>query len=259
MTLPPLIVFTDLDGTLLDHETYSHSAALPALERLKSLRIPVVLASSKTAAEIAPIRQQMGFADAPAIVENGAGLLNPGQNSLGDSTDYAQIRAALDSLPENLRAPFRGFGDLGIGGVAQATGLSPENASLACLRQFSEPGLWSGRPKDRTAFINALAKQGISAREGGRFLTFSLGSTKADRMAEIADSFGAPPSVALGDAPNDVEMLQAATYGVIIANPHRQPLPNLRGEETGQIRRTNLPGPEGWNAAINEILNELGL
>ena len=33
-----LIVFTDLDGTLLDHETYSHAAALPALKPSEAAR-----------------------------------------------------------------------------------------------------------------------------------------------------------------------------------------------------------------------------
>lgn len=31
---PPLLVFTDLDGTLLDHESYDWSPARPALNRL---------------------------------------------------------------------------------------------------------------------------------------------------------------------------------------------------------------------------------
>ena len=68
---PPLIVFTDLDGTLLDHETYSLEPARPALDRLASEGIPLILASSKTAAEIDRLRAEIGCADFPAIVENG--------------------------------------------------------------------------------------------------------------------------------------------------------------------------------------------
>jgi len=43
-----MIIFTDLDGTLLNHKSYDYKAVLPLLERLKSLDIPVVLNSSKT-------------------------------------------------------------------------------------------------------------------------------------------------------------------------------------------------------------------
>ena len=85
----PLIVFSDLDGTLLDHETYSWAAAEPALAALRAQGIPLVLASSKTALEIAPLRAAMGFSHCPAIVENGAGLLAAGadpQARSGQST-----------------------------------------------------------------------------------------------------------------------------------------------------------------------------
>jgi len=33
------LIFTDLDGTLLDHETYSFGPALPALNLIKEKRI----------------------------------------------------------------------------------------------------------------------------------------------------------------------------------------------------------------------------
>lgn len=52
-----LLIFTDLDGTLLDHESYDFTPARPMLARLAAMRAPVVLASSKTAAEIAEWQQ----------------------------------------------------------------------------------------------------------------------------------------------------------------------------------------------------------
>ena len=52
MAKPRLIIFSDLDGTLLDHNNYDWSAAKPAMERLSASDIPVVLNSSKTISEI---------------------------------------------------------------------------------------------------------------------------------------------------------------------------------------------------------------
>jgi len=50
MTNPPaLVVFSDLNGTLLDHETYDWTPAKPALDRLARQGCPVILSSSKTA------------------------------------------------------------------------------------------------------------------------------------------------------------------------------------------------------------------
>ena len=46
-----MVIFTDLDGTLLDHENYSFRMALPALDLLRRRGVPVVPVSSKTAPE----------------------------------------------------------------------------------------------------------------------------------------------------------------------------------------------------------------
>lgn len=251
-----LLVFTDLDGTLLDHGSYSYAPAMPALSRLKRLSVPLVLASSKTAAEISVLHAELGLGDAPGIVENGAGLYRPGL-AAADHDDYDRLRAALDGLPAQLRAQYVGFGDMSVGEVADVTGLPAASAELAKARQFSEPGQWLGDEAGQADFLAALEEQGIKARRGGRFLTLSFGATKADRMSEITAERGADITIALGDAPNDVEMLQTATHGVIIKNDHGAALPALPGEATGHIHRTDAPGPTGWNRAVNHLLDEL--
>lgn len=251
-----LVVYSDLDGTLLDHDTYSWVLAQPALDRLARLHVPVVLASSKTAGEIRHLQARMGLERYPAIVENGAGVLEAAHVQANNTHIYTQIRAALDSLPADLRAGFVGFGDMTEGEVARLTGLSATAARLACARQFSEPGLWTGSTEHRRAFLSELAKQHIFAREGGRFMTLSFGSTKKDRMDEINACFRPKKTIALGDAPNDVEMLEHADFGVIVANTHRAALPALHGEDSGRILRTQEPGPAGWNRAMNRFLDQ---
>lgn len=256
MTKAPLIVFTDLDGTLLDHETYSHAAARPALDRLRDLGIPVILASSKTAAEIAPLRAEIGLSDYPAIVENGAGILPPGASAeTGEAPDYARIRAALDRIPGDVRRHFRGFADMSVDEVARSTGLPPERARLAKCRRHSEPGAWSGSDTERAEFERRLTDHGIAARYGGRYLTLSHGRTKADRMDEIAAAYGNPPRIALGDAPNDLEMLLAADFPVLIRNPHASPLPPLPKNQADRIRKSTKTGPSAWNDAVVSLLS----
>ncbi|WP_051371748.1 HAD hydrolase family protein [Leisingera aquimarina] len=88
----PLLLFSDLDGTLLSHENYSWEPARPALTALKRAGAGVILATSKTAAEVAPLRQSMGLGRWPAIVENGAGLLGAGCPS---SNDIKQLAALI--------------------------------------------------------------------------------------------------------------------------------------------------------------------
>lgn len=248
-------MFTDLDGTLLGHDDYSYAPARPALQALAARDVPLVLASSKTAAEIAPLHDALELGAVPAIVENGAAVFWPGRSGETDA-DYRRLRAALDRLPPALRKWFVGFGDMSVGEIARSTGLSPDAAARARQRQHSEPGLWTAGPDAARDFLAALGEQGIVARQGGRFLTLSHGATKADRLAEIAAALGAETSLALGDAPNDVEMLEAADFGVIVRNDHGPGIGPLAGEKTGRIHRTHAPGPAGWNEAVLAFLEQ---
>lgn len=246
-----LLIFTDLDGTLLDHESYGFAPARPVLDWLARRQVPVILASSKTAAEIADWQRRLGLAHWPAIVENGAALAGGGF----DDSAWRRLRAALARLD----APFRGFGDMTVAEVAALTGLAPDAARRARQREHSEPGLWTGSEGELAAFTAALAAEGITARRGGRFLTLSFGGTKAGQMAALAARFRPGLTVALGDAPNDAEMLTAADRGIIVANPHGPGLPPLPGEPDGRIRRTRAAGPAGWAEGLGALLIGQGL
>ena len=257
-----LIVFTDLDGTLLDHETYSHAEAEPALDRLRALGIPLILASSKTAAELVPLRQELGFAHCEAIIENGSGILEPDGANQPAEDRYGAIRQALGELPAGLRRQFQGFGDCSAAEVAARTGLTVAQAAKAKERRFSEPGLWLGSEAGRREFVTAINARGLSALQGGRFMTLSFGGNKAERMLEIVRRRSAasrkPFSVALGDADNDLAMIRRADLGVIIPNPAHAGIPRLDEEADGRVIRAAAPGPKGWNGIIVALLNDAG-
>ena len=96
-----LLVFSDLDGTLLDHVDYSFEAAQPALNALKGQGAKLILASSKTADEIEDLRSKMGFSHCPAIVENGGGILPPNGEASARSDDsvYLELLTRLGACP----------------------------------------------------------------------------------------------------------------------------------------------------------------
>lgn len=253
-----IIVFSDLDGTLLDHETYSFAPARPALELLQAKNIPLVLASSKTAAEIAPLRAQMGFSHCPAIVENGAGVLEPNATADQIKSRYRDIIDAINQVPNDLRQYFKGFADWSTEEVSKITGLSHHDAASAKNRDFSEPGLWSGNEDQWHFFKELSAEKGLIAQQGGRFRTLSFGGNKADRVLELKKSLASKDhptfAIALGDAGNDIAMLEAADLGIIIKNSSHKGIPTLKGESAGKIIRTSDEGPTGWNASLLEIL-----
>ena len=255
----PLLVFSDLDGTLIDHHSYDWSPAGPALAALKDIGAGVVLASSKTAAEIDVLRRDMGLEDWPAIVENGAGVLPARAAPQTEVVQYQAVRATLADVSSALRQHFTGFGDMTPRQVADATGLAHESAILAQTRAFSEPGLWRGTEAGKEAFLAELAAHGIHAQQGGRFLTLSFGATKADQVRVLTQQYAPKTTIALGDAPNDIGMIEACDWGVVIANPTRPPLPTLDGEAEGWIMRTQGAGPAAWNSAMLDALARLDL
>ncbi|RKE85118.1 HAD-IIB family hydrolase [Rhizobium sp. AG855] len=256
------LVFSDLDGTLLDHDSYSFEAARPALDLLKARGIPLILASSKTEAEMRPIADAIGISH-PMIVENGAGVVGLGAGSgstdLHSSSPYSHLRSFLRELPKELGACFEGFGDLDVARVSQETGLPLPAAERARQRHFSEPGRFTGTEAQREAFIGLLDAQGYTAVQGGRFFTLMPKTSKAERMGQVIAHYRQETSepvrtVALGDAPNDLAMLEAADCGIIIANPAHAPLPVTPRERQGFILRSLQTGPEGWNIMIHQLV-----
>jgi len=253
-----LIIFSDLDGTLLDHRSYSHAEAAPALGQLRELGVPLVLASSKTAAEIIPLRDELGFAHCEAIVENGSGILEGNTADNEPEGTYQRIQQVLAALPSRLRSQYQGFADWTAEQVSQRTGLPVSDAENARKRRFSEPGVWLGSEEEKAEFIAAISASDLIAQQGGRFLTLSFGGNKAERMMEIADRYSRygqkPFIVALGDATNDLAMIEQADLGVIIPNPAHAGIPRLAGEATGRIIRAPFAGPKGWNEVITSVL-----
>ena len=75
-TTRKLVIFTDLDGTLLDRNTYSFEPAQSTLHLIKQKNIPLVLSSSKTRAEIEFYRRRLEN-DHPFISENGGAVFIP--------------------------------------------------------------------------------------------------------------------------------------------------------------------------------------
>ncbi len=250
---PKALVFSDLDGTLLDHRTYSWRAANAALTRMRFEGVGLILATSKTASEVVSLREEIGFADYPAIVENGGGILPASGTALPTESSYKKLRDILSRLPSG----FVGFGDMTFQQVSELSGLKPEIAVKARDRAFSEPGIWTGPSTGLSEFITSAKDAGLLVQQGGRFLTLSFGGTKADRVEELIKTLSPDTTIALGDAPNDIEMLMRTDYGVIVANSAGPTIPRLPGEKTGRIRRTIREGPEGWSEAILEFLDAM--
>jgi mannosyl-3-phosphoglycerate phosphatase len=243
-----MIVFTDLDGALLDRDTYSYAPAAPALAHLRGLGIPVVLVTSKTRAEVEALRTRMGNTD-PFIVENGAAVIIPGAPDMVFGLTSAAAREALRRAADLAGVRVRGFGEMPLTEIRERTGLSPEIAALAAEREYGEPFvLLEGEVAPLEA---ALAALGFQMTRGGRFFHVLGGCDKARAVAALIAARGDSDTVGLGDAPNDVGFLRLVRRAVILPSVHLEAMRAALPAATVAFE----PGPAGWNRAILDLFS----
>ncbi len=251
-----LLIFSDLDGSLMEHETYSVEPAKPALAEIKKRAIPLILNSSKTAVEINAIQQLHGFTGA-FICENGAALYEHSQaKPISFGQPSKQWLPQLHALRETKKLKFAGFSDWSPAEISSLTGLNLEQAAQAKQREYSEPILWRDSTTAKTEFLEELKRHELQLLEGGRFFSIQSRYDKSDAMKWLTEKH-APHSdevitVALGDSPNDMAMLNTADIAVIIKSAKSD---QIHCPDAEKIIRTIKPGPAGWNDAILEILS----
>lgn len=270
---PPWVVFTDLDGTLLDARTYEVGPARRGLELLAARGIPVVFCSSKTAAEQRPLRDELGLTRVPFIVENGSAVLVPESSGLPVTAGpfrplgrgewgcvlgrpAVAVRDGIGRAAAAAGLKLTGYHDLSVRAVAELTGLSEQAAEWAREREYSET-LVDALPSNAWLKLDALlAAEGLCRRHGGRFHTVT--GTAADKGAAVRvvlELFakagrGLPSTAGLGDSANDEGMLMAVDRPFLLA---REDGTWARMERPG-LRRMVRPGPSGWQDAVVELL-----
>jgi mannosyl-3-phosphoglycerate phosphatase len=251
------LVFTDLDGTLLDHHSYDHRDAVAALQRLRERRIPVIPVSSKTHAELEVLAQALHL-EGPLIGENGAVIVYPGEEPQIAPPGYLQIRDFLVDSRSNPEYQTLGFGDMSVDDVMTSTGLDRDMARLARRRLGSEAFLWHGSETGLNLFRQEIVDAGLRLLTGGRFHHLLGDTDKGKAVGYVAkhlerNGYAVSKTLGLGDSDNDREMLLAVDIPIIV---RKHDGTHITLEQRPDAIITNRPGPAGWNEAIQYLLKK---
>ena len=252
----PTVVVTDLDGTLLDHDTYQAGPAADAVTALQDAGVMVVCCSAKTRTEQQVHRRQLGI-DGPYIVENGAAVRGDDGVALKVlGLAYADVRARLARAARRLGVTVHGFADMSLAELAERTNLSHDAARLAKAREHTEAFVVAGDEPDRDALTAALAGVGLKLQRGARFWT--AGGVHDKGMAVgwlrewLSRDLGERPRLyGLGDSYNDTAMLAAVDVPFLVQRPDG----TWADLPVDALERLDGIGPAGWCAGADRILS----
>ncbi|MFZ5571009.1 MAG: HAD-IIB family hydrolase [Thermodesulfobacteriota bacterium] len=265
-----LVIFTDLDGTLLNHADYSFVDALPALELIKRSNIPLIFCTSKTRSEVEELRGILEL-DEPFIVENGGGVFFPeeyrgfdipeskarnGYRRIMLGAPYPLARIVVEHVRQH--SSLQGFNDMEAEEIAEETGLSVDQAVLAKQREFSEPLLLNDTTRKHDLFTSARAA-GLRVIRGGRFHhLIDEHNDKGVAVKLTATIFQRHFSekiltIGLGDSPNDLPLLRSVDIPVLIPHPDG----TYEAFNLSRLIKAPYHGSKGWNAVMLALLPEL--
>ena len=274
-SLPHYVVFVDLDGTLLDTGTVSWEAAAPALQALRTYGIPLILVSSKTRAELEPLRRRLQHQD-PFIAENGAAVFVPqglftfplervrtkaSYDVIELGMPYHMLRDVLKQIEDAVETPLHGFGDLSVDDIIEVTGLSRADATLAKMREYDEPFLLEGPQTLVEEVCRQIVTRGLRWTKAGGLFHLTGDNDKGEAVEilmrcyqrEQRLRFQSRPvqSVGIGDSITDIPLLAVVDHPILVQRPDGSFDTDVL---LPRLVRTRGIGAAGWNDAMLRLL-----
>lgn len=263
------IVFTDLDGTLLDYFTYAFEPSIEGIGLLRERGIPLIFCTSKSYAEVIHFREKTGTTS-PFIVENGGAIYLPeasahlagpggrygcvdGNTVLELGAPYDRIRRVFGEMKRLFDNKVTGFGDMREEEVASYLNLPLELAAMAKQRRHDEPFIL----KDPSLLdgIEQFARQnGLKVFPGTRFYHL-MGDTDKGRAVRTLVSlykkhYGTVRTAAMGEGKNDVPMFREVDLPFLVQKPDG----SFTDTDVDNLTRIPAVGPSGFTLAVKTLL-----
>jgi mannosyl-3-phosphoglycerate phosphatase len=267
------VIFTDIDGTILDN-TGGYGETPKLIRSLIKSSVPVILCSAKTLAEQNRIRKQVGLTD-PFIVENGGAIIIEKDYFnhsyiLGNypvkerDDDYivelgkpaTKIRELLNDIRKNFNINFRGVADISIQELSSITNLSAEHAKEMAHREYGETILQIEK-RDLDILTRIAREMDLSLIHGGRFFDVTMGNDKGKAVEILVNLFKKKYDhnvtfFGIGDSENDASMLGRMDIPVLVQRQDG----SWSNVKVNRIIRVPGIGPKGWALAYDDIFTK---
>lgn len=266
---PQKIVFTDIDGTLIDMYTGKFKGTDRLIKILIKNRVPVVLCSAKTRSEQEYIRANLGLSD-PFIIENGGAVVIPdgyfddqelnmytmkdGYHLIEIGGRSSEIKEKLSRIRKEFKIEFKGASDLTLNELSKKLNMSLPFAKRMSRREYGETILEIDH-QDLNRFIKICKENGLKVIHGGRYIDITLGNDKGKATQVLIDLFKKkylPRDVifiGFGDSENDLPMLKLMDRPVLV---QRTDGSWYESKMKNVIKSTGI-GPVGWKNSFNLI------
>lgn len=276
------IIFTDLDGTMLDRDLNMEPLS-PLLNELHSLGVPVIPITSKTLGEIALLSRRTTLAKLPrggfvAVSEMGGaihatrGLLvlrrHYRPTGLGDIVEYP-LATPIEELSDKIDKLIKISGcwkrvlrvsTASPGELVDEMGIPPEHARESIRRRYDEVLIPRDRPCVRK-IVREASRLGLDVVAGARHVHVGKGIGKGRALLLLEEGLrhmyprGAlGQSICLGDAPIDWSFLSLCKTPVIIGISGNEGLHTRDHSVRFSYFPSPYPAPLGWAWAVSRIL-----
>ena len=258
-----LIIFTDLDGTLLHRDNFKFDEIKNYLINLIDDGIIIIPNTSKTEKETEEFLKQLG-SELPFISENGSVIngLNLLKKDLPQKLILGRDKNELlkvfnNEVPKNLSVKCKWIYLMDKNVQSNILGLSKDNLNFALDRKFTIPFVFEGTKNEKIELSKILKTKELTLQEGGRIVNLCDKVSKAKAMQIFLRFFKKDKkklkTIAVGDNYNDLDMLKNADIACLVFNDQfKQDQINI-----DNLIVSNKPSPEGWADVIKMALVKL--
>ncbi len=255
-----ILIFTDLDGSLLHRDTFKFEEIKDYIKQLLSKGIFIIPNTSKTEKEILDFNNELGAA-LPYISENGAAingldLVNsnlPKELILSREKDNL-LKVFEMSVPVNLQSKCKWLSKMEKKKQSLIFGLEDQKLEMALDRKYTIPFIFDGIKSEKNELFKIVKKKGLALQEGGRVINLTDKVNKAKALQVFVRFFKKNNKnikiIAVGDNYNDLDMLKVSDFPCLVFNDKF----TLDQIPINDLIATNKPSPEGWADVIKMAL-----